>query len=382
MALALVGSGSGDPLLLTVRASALLAAAEEIVCDADAGPRLLERVTAPGERVVVASAEAAEPVVARLVVLARARRSVVRLYDGEPVSSARALAEARLLAAAGVDFELVPGVSAAGPTPDLARWRELLPLSGLRVMVTRTREQAPELVRAVEGRGGRAVEFPTIRIEEPADAEALVSALQRVGEYDWIVFTSVNGVGRFFDVLRSIGRDTRSLGRARVAAIGPATAAALERHGVRADLVPERFVSESIADRLDEKGVDLRGARVLLPRADLARAALPELLRERGALVDEVTAYRIVPDSDAADEARAALDAGEVDFVTFTAGSTVRYFVDAVGADVGRARVASIGPITSAALRELGMPVDVEATEHTTDGLVRALGHAARSDRS
>ncbi|MBW3629725.1 MAG: uroporphyrinogen-III C-methyltransferase [Gemmatimonadetes bacterium] len=183
------------------------------------------------------------------------------------------------------------------------RWFESRPLFGRRILVTRARAQASGFAAQLEALGAEVIQFPTIRITGPADAEPLRAAVKQVDGYDWVVFTSVNGVERFWREMRSSGRDARSLAGVHLCAIGPATAAALELEGVRADLVPAQFISEAVADALADE-VDLTGARILLPRAEVSREALPALLRERGATVDEVAAYRTVPDSREAAELR------------------------------------------------------------------------------
>lgn len=251
-------------------------------------------------------------------------------------------------------------------------WFEARPLFGKRVVVTRARAQASDFAATLEALGAEVVQFPTIRITDPADPEPLRRAAGEADRFDWIVFTSVNGVGRFWTALREAGLDTRSLAGVSLCAIGPATAAAIEMEGARADLVPERFVAEGVVEALLQE-TGLQGSRVLLPRAEEARSVLPESLREAGAEVVEVTAYRTVPDGSEAELLRQRLRAGEIDLVTFTASSTVRNYVGLLGAETGGARVASIGPVTSATARELGLPVHVEAEEHTIPGLMRAV---------
>jgi uroporphyrinogen III methyltransferase/synthase len=246
------------------------------------------------------------------------------------------------------------------------------PLAGRRIVITRARAQAAEFAVQLEALGAEVVEFPVIRIAPPPDPGPLRDAAARAGTFDWIVFTSANGVERFWYALQEQGCDARSLCGVRVCAIGPATAAELERRGVRPELVPDEFVAESAVQALLAAG-PVHGARILLPRAEVARAVLPDALRAAGARVEEVTAYTTVRDGAGAERVRAMLARGEVDAVTFTASSTVKNFVDLVGADLGAARVASIGPVTSATARELGLAVDVEAAEYTTPGLARAL---------
>ncbi len=251
-------------------------------------------------------------------------------------------------------------------------WWDQRPLSGRRIVVTRARAQASDFASALEALGAEVVQFPTIRIVPPADEAPLMRAAAQAGSYDWIVFTSVNGVERFWYALWQQKCDARALGGVRVCAIGPATAAELERRGIVPDVVPDEFVAEAAVQALDAAD-DLRGKRILLPRADIARAVLPEQLRARGAEVVDVAAYTTVQDGADAERVRRLLARGEVDLVTFTASSTVRNFVDLVGADVGRAAVASIGPITSGTARELGLAVELEAAEYTIPGLVQAI---------
>jgi len=251
-------------------------------------------------------------------------------------------------------------------------WWDRRPLSGRRIVVTRARAQASEFAAQLEALGAEVVQFPTIRVAPAADPEPLRRAAAQAGTFDWIVFTSANGVERFWYALSEQRCDARSLCGVRVCAIGPATAAELERRGITPDLVPDEFVAESAVQALLGAG-SVDGKRILLPRAEVARAVLPDALRAAGAEVVEVAAYTTVQDGTGAERVRAMLDGGEIDAVTFTASSTVKNFVELVGADVGGATVASIGPVTSATARELGLRVDVEAAEYTTPGLTRAL---------
>jgi len=240
------------------------------------------------------------------------------------------------------------------------------PLRGRRIIVTRPRHQAESLRNALEALGADVVVAPAICIEPPADWAPLDAAIADADDYDWIVFTSVNGVEAVFD------RAT-STPRAEFAAIGPATADALSERGVRASVVPERFVAEEVFEALS-RHTDLSGKKILLPRADIAREVLPNLLRDAGAAVDVVAAYRTTPASEHIERALALVRGGSVAAVTFTSGSTVRSFF-ASADDAVRARVtpASIGPITSDALREANVEPVIEAERYTTEGLVEAI---------
>jgi uroporphyrinogen III methyltransferase/synthase len=488
----LVGAGPGDPGLLTLRAADLLARADVLVYDALVSPAILERA-ARADRVYVGKrggehTRTQDEINALLVELAGRYRTVVRLKGGDPFVFGRGGEEALVLRAAGVPFEVVPGITSgiAGPayagipvtqrgvtssvalvtghedptkddtdldwahlargvgtlvfymgvgkmednfrrlveggrspdTPaaavewgtyprqrtvtgtlatlparvreagigapsvvvvgevvalrDELAWYDRRPLSGRRIVVTRARAQASDFAAELEALGAEVIQFPTIRIEQAPDFGALRAAAARVGEFDWAVFTSANGVEHFWLALDAEGLDSRALAGVKVCALGPATAAELARRGVRADLVPDEYVAEATVEAL-AAAVELRGTRILLPRAEVARAVLPDSLREHGAEVVEVAAYRTVQDGAGAGEVKRRIAAGEIDLVTFTASSTVRSFADLVGTEMGTAASASIGPITSGTLRELRMKVDVEAAEYTIPGLVAAI---------
>lgn len=249
---------------------------------------------------------------------------------------------------------------------------EARPLNGRRIAVTRPGPQAASLIAGLSELGAEVLSCPTIRIAEAADPRPLLRALEGLDGYDWIVFTSANGVDRFWHQLGTHGAGPGLPAGMRVAAIGPATAEALERRGVHPQVVPEEYVAEAVADALTRVG-EVDGRRILLPRAAGARQVLPERLRAAGAEVDEVVAYESVPDGDGISALRDGIEKGDVDMVTFTAASTVRHYVDAAGSDFGKARVAVIGPITAQAARAAGVRVDVEAREYTVAGLLRAI---------
>lgn len=248
-------------------------------------------------------------------------------------------------------------------------WFEQRPLLGRSVAVTRARAQASKLVARLATLGARVVEAPAIRTEARNDA-AVDSAIGRLGEFELIAFTSINGVEAFFAALGRHGNDARALGHAKLAAVGTATADALRAHGIEADLVPERSTAEGLLELLAEQPLD--GQRVLLAVAANARPVLGEGLRERGAEVDEIAFYDTILEP-LADHQRDSVT--ESDFITFASGSAVHSLIESLGsADplVGRTLV-SIGPTTSAALRDHGLEPSVEATEHNLDGLTDAL---------
>ncbi len=484
----LVGAGPGDPGLLTLRAAELLRRADVVVHDAQVPERVLGFLR-PDAEVVRVGPDCAtqEEVNAALVNAAESSEIVVRLKMGDPFVFGRGGEEGLFLQEAGVELEVVPGVSAGIAAPayagipvthaDLAssvrlvgahapegvgassdteretlvafmpltrlaafaesliergwlattpaamiesgtcprqrtvtaalaeiagrveaaeiagpavlvvgsvvelrerlRWFEARPLFGRRILVTRARAQAADLADALEALGAEPVLFPTIRIAPPADPVPLLQAAREIAFYDWVIFTSVNGVDRFWAALEEVGQDARALGGVQVACIGPATAAACELRGVRPELVPAKYIAEAVEEALAH-ATELRGVRILLPRAAGAREVLPEGLIARGAEVEEVEAYRAVPDTEGGAELARRLQEGDIDAITFTSSSTVRNFVDAVGTDVGTAVVSVIGPVTGQTAREMGLPVHVEAAEHTIPGLVRSLADRFR----
>jgi uroporphyrinogen III methyltransferase/synthase len=483
MTVYLVGAGPGDPGLLTRRGEALLRDAEVVVYDRLAVRALLELAPAGAELVDVGKAPgraamSQADINALLVARGAAGKRVVRLKGGDPFVFGRGGEEAEACIAAGVPFEVVPGVTSAiaapayagipvthrgvstrvtivtghedptkgaddtdwdalaktggtlvvlmgaGRAAEIAKsliaggrdantpvaavrwgtrpeqqttratlatiaeaaieppsaivvgevaaldlgWFERAPLFGRRIVVTRAREQASELRGRLAALGAEVVELPTIEIE-PLEFE--LPPLQPV---DWIVFTSSNGVDAFFDRgLASAGLDSRALFGARVAAIGPGTARALEQRGVRPDLVPERFVAESLLEVFPAGP-----GNVLLARAEVARDVLPAGLRAKGYDVEVLAVYRtVVAEPDPA--ALALVRAGKVDACTFTSSSTVENFCDAVGVLAEpQPVIVSIGPVTSDTARQRGLRVDAEADPHTIDGVVEAVLSALR----
>ena len=250
------------------------------------------------------------------------------------------------------------------------------PLAGRRIAITRPREQAADLASRLEALGARVIALPAIAIEPVDDLSQLDVALGELATYDWIVFTSANGVRAFARRLRANALDWTARHRARIAAIGPATAAALQVVGVSADLVPPEYIAEKLADALG----NVAGQRILLPRADIARETLRDELRLRGADVDEIAAYRTVAQPLPPELLERALGGERVDAITLTSSSTVRSLIESLrasGYDPLRAlagvALACIGPITAATLREYGLEPGLVAREYTIAGLVAAL---------
>ena len=491
----LVGAGPGDPGLITVRGQEVLTRAEVVLVDALVHPALLEHcrgadIQPVGKRYQEESTSQ-EEINQRLIALARAGKRVVRLKGGDPLLFARGAEEALALEAAGVPFEIVPGVSSpvaasayagiplthrdlsgsvtfitgsdragkewsdqawkklatatdtmcvlmgmrrigeiasamlsGGRSPEtpaaviqwgarpeqrvvvaplsriaeVAReqglknpavivvgdvvslrerlaWYDCEPLFGRTLLLFRAEEQASESARLVRERGASPLVIPMIEIGPPPDPEPLSAALARLGDYAWALFTSANGVNRFFAALSAVGRDARALGHLKIGVIGQKTGAALERFGLRPDLVAEQSVGEGLAQALLEQGAP---ARVLLARALLARDTLPEILRAHGFAVDVVPVYETRSLGLAARERLlSALEGGRADAALFTSSSTVRETLDALGADarslLSRLTVASIGPVTSRTLEDAGIRIDVSAERSTVEGLLDAL---------
>ena len=248
------------------------------------------------------------------------------------------------------------------------------PLFGKTVLVTRARSQASKLTARLEQLGAKVIEAPAIRIEEPADHyEALDAAIAKLNDYQWLIFTSANGVDYFFARLMKTGKDARALGYAKVAAIGSATAAKLREYGIIADVVPREFRAEGVLEAL--KGKLPSHAKILLPRAQEAREILPAKLREQGAVVDVAPAYQTVAAEVDAESLREKLAAGEIDLVTFTSSSTVTNLVKIIGsADALKGiKTAAIGPVTAETAKGNGIEPDIVAKEYTIDGLVEAI---------
>ena len=256
-------------------------------------------------------------------------------------------------------------------------WFEKRPLFGKRVVVTRTREQSSQMSKRLAELGAEVLEMPTIKVVDPTQREAMVEALLGLNTYEWVVFTSPNGVRSFFDAFFKGFNDLRDFGGARIAAVGPATAAKINEFHLKVDLMPEAYVASKIAETF--KGYqDIENVKILLVRAEVATPELPAILEEMGAIVDDVAFYKTVPETEDLTGAASKLEAEGADWVTFTSSSTVEHFnskfdLAALKQRWPKIRYASIGPETTKALEKLHLRADAEADPHTIEGLVRVL---------
>lgn len=268
---------------------------------------------------------------------------------------------------------------------DQLNWFENKPLFGKRIVVTRSRAQASDLVASLERLGADVLVFPTIKIIPPVSYAPLDRAIANIDSYQWIVFTSVNGVEAFFNRLFHLGRDVRALAGIKFCAIGPATGRQLRAFGIVADLQPAEFIGESIVESFQRQQV--AGQKVLLPRADIARANLRAGLESLGAEVEEVTAYQTIFETDLSVEIYDQVKRGDFDLITFTSSSTVKNFVAQIEQKnlptaLSKARVACIGPITRRTAEQFGLRTDIQPEQYTIPDLVDAIvAHETRKTR-
>jgi uroporphyrinogen III methyltransferase/synthase len=342
---------------------------------------------APGTKIVLMGAERIGHIAEALQANGMAADTPVAMVrwgtTGRQQSIAGTLADIAALAAAK-NFS-APAVTVIGEVVKLRsklNWFENRPLFGQRIVVTRTREQASELSRRLLERGAEVLEIPTIKIIPPNRQEGIVDALVGLNAYDWIVFTSPNGVSSFFEYFFKTFQDLREIGGLRIAAVGPATAAKLKELHLQVDLMPDEYLATRIVEALAAYE-SIENLRILLPRAEVANADLPKLLEDKGAIVDDIACYQTVPETEDLTGAAARMLAEGADWITFTSSSTVenfhaRFDLPALLRHFPRARTACIGPETSKTLAALGIKTSVEAKPHTIDGLVKALESAAK----
>jgi len=267
---------------------------------------------------------------------------------------------------------------------DKLNWFEKRPLFGRRIVVTRTREQASELSSSLLELGAEVLEIPTIKIVPPDEHQPLVEVLVGIGSYDWLIFTSPNGVATFFDFFFKTYEDIRDLGNVRIAAVGPATAAKIKELHLKVDLMPDQYVASKIATAF-EKFETIENLKMLLLRAQVANPELPKALEAAGAIVDDVACYKTVPETEDRTGTAAALTEAGADWVTFTSSSTVenfhaRFNLPKLAKQFPRMRFASIGPETSKTIVALGLAPHIEAREHTIPGLAKAILSAEKGN--
>ncbi len=495
----LVGAGPGDPGLISIKAVNRLAEADVVVYDNLANRAFLKHAPKSAELIYVGKKGGqhtmSQEQINRLIVeKALAGKDVVRLKGGDPFIFGRGGEEAEELVDAGVDFEVVPGITSAiavpayagiplthrkftstvafvtgheDPTKDTSsiswdklatgvgtlvflmgvgnlekiadaliahgrdpstpvavirrgtephqrtltgclqdiaskvraagikppaiivvgevvalrdrlNWYEKKPLFGKNIIITRAREQASEFSKKLEELGANTIEFPTIEVVPPDDWTQLDRAVSQLDEYDWMVFTSVNGVRFFLDRLKELGLDLRAISHTKIAAIGPKTAHMWRRLYVEPDLVPQEYRAEAIVEAF--KGLGITSAKVLIPRAQQAREVLPKELLAMGFDVDVVPAYKTVRPSQDVSMVSQMLSSGQIHMVTFTSSSTVRNFVDMFGQEkenlmnwMSTVAVACIGPITAQTAQDLGLSVDIVPEQYTIEALVEAI---------
>jgi uroporphyrinogen III methyltransferase/synthase len=258
---------------------------------------------------------------------------------------------------------------------DKLKWYKKGKLAGKKVLVTRAREQASELVKKIESIGGEALEFPTIRIETPKDRTHFDGVLTRLENYDWLVFTSVNGVRLFFEGMREKEKDIRILAGVKICAVGEATRRTLECMGLTVDFMPEKYTTECLLEGMLKR--IKKGQRILLARADIGNPLLAKGLSDFGAEAEDLVVYKTVPDTRGREGILDMLVSGEIDFITFTSSSTVRNFAAAVGcenlSEASKCKVVCIGPVTAKTAEELGIRVSAAADVYTIDGLVKKM---------
>ncbi|MBU4288347.1 MAG: uroporphyrinogen-III synthase, partial [Proteobacteria bacterium] len=255
-------------------------------------------------------------------------------------------------------------------------WFENRPLMGKRIVVTRAREQASELIKLLSDLGAECLECPTIKVVPPDDWKPLDTAIENISSYDWLVFTSVNGVNFFFERLFAKGKDVRALGKLNTAVIGPATERRLFNFGLKSDIVPKNYIAESIIEAFKDE--DVKGKKILLPRAKDARPILPVELTKMGVTVDEIISYYTKEDPDSANLLSKRLKEDTIDLITFTSSSTVKNFKALLPDNIFETKlkdinIACIGPITAETARDLGFNVNIVADSFTIPGLCEAI---------
>ncbi len=278
---------------------------------------------------------------------------------------------AKIVSDAGFKAPAVCVIGSVVLERDKLNWFENRPLFGKRIVVTRTRTQAGELTKKLSQLGADVIELPTIRIEPPKDMKEFGQSVMDCHTYDWIVFTSPNGVDKFFEMFYKLFQDARSIGGAKIAAIGPGTADKIKQYHLAVDLLPEKFVAEGLIQAF--KKVDVENQTILWVKAEQTREVITNELTGMGAIVDEAIAYRTVPETEENCDAITRFKEEGADVITFTSSSTVEHFLDLKLPLSDKIKIASIGPITSKTLKDRGLRIDIEAKDHSIPGLVSAI---------
>lgn len=332
----------------------------------------------PGTKVMLMGVERLGPITSKLIANGMDPQTPVALVRWGTTGRQESIAGVAGNIAAEVEAAgfKAPAVAVFGEVATLREklgWFEKKPLRGKKIVVTRTRQQAGVLSAGLKELGADVYELPTIRIEPPKDLKEFGELVQDVHQYDWLVFTSPNGVSAFFEMFFKIYEDARSMGGTRIAAIGPATAAKVREYRFGVDLQPSEYVAEAILKEFEKQYGSVENQRFLLARAEQAREVLPRELSKMGAIVDEAIAYRTVPETEDVSGGIARFKSEGADLITFTSSSTAENFM-ALGLPLPEGlKTASIGPITSQTMRELGLNVDVEAKAYDIPGLINAI---------
>ncbi len=331
----------------------------------------------PGTKVMLMGVERIGVITAQLIEKGAAAKTPIALVrwgtTGRQQTLRGTLADiAAKVETAGFKAPAVAVIGGVVGLRDKLNWFETRPLWGQRVVVTRTRKQAGGLSAGLRQLGADVFELPTIRIEPPKDLLEFGQLVQDSHQYDWIVFTSPNGVNAYFEMFYKIFNDAREIGGTRIAAIGPATAARVREFHLHVDVQPEEYVAEAVVKALQKDG-SVDNQRILLARAEQARDVLPRELTKLGAIVDEAIAYRTVAETEDISGARQRFENEGADLITFTSSSTVENFLALKLPWPAGLRTASIGPITSKTMRDNGLSVDIEAKKYDIPGLVEAI---------
>jgi len=377
----LIGAGPGPAGLMTVRGTEVLASADVVLFDIRVSAEVAALMPKSAVKISIG-----DPVSGKKEMLFKALerfaefkdKNIVVLGGADPFLFGQCFHEAAALKERNISFEVIPGVSVHTSDP---AFKGISggngALAGKRVVVTRSREQAGKLTGQLQKRGAHVLEVPTIKIVPPTNYQDIADAIVELNSYDWIIFTSANGVTGFFNLFFKGFEDLRDIGGVRIAAVGPATAEKLKELHLKVDVMPAEYVGSKIAEALVAYQ-SIENLKILIVRAEVANPELPQKLEMLGAIVDDVACYKTVPDTeDLTGDAAVMLEHG-ADWVLFSSGSTVEYFharfdLPRLLERHPKMKIASIGPETTKAIRALSLKPAFEAKEHTMEGLIRGL---------